>query len=75
LSYEAVYGITEVGGLHVLTITGDKTSDPGGDHVFLQDGFKNWTAEGNDGAGFNIFTAGTGVEQVTVKVQEDITVN
>jgi Ca2+-binding RTX toxin-like protein len=76
LDYAAVYGVTEVGGLHVLTITGDASGGPGGDKVSLQnDGIHNWSAAVNDGAGFNVFTAGSGVEQVTVKVQEDITVN
>jgi hypothetical protein len=73
LDYGAVYGITQVGGLHVLAITGDKTSDAGGDNVVLQnDGVHAWTFDSNDGT-FNIYTAGSGAEQVVVKVQQDVT--
>ncbi|MBW8856145.1 MAG: hypothetical protein JF604_17890, partial [Bradyrhizobium sp.] len=67
LNYDAVYGITQVGGLHVLTIHAD-TAGGGKDTVTLQnDGLHNWTSAGNDGT-YDVFTAGTGGGQVTVKI-------
>jgi VCBS repeat-containing protein len=73
LDYGAVYGITQVGGLHTLTITGDKTSDAGGDNVVLDNsGAHAWAFDSNAG-GFNIWTAGSGADQVVVKIQQDVT--
>jgi hypothetical protein len=51
LDYSTVYGITQVGGIHVLTITGDKTSDVGGDNVVLQNDVDHtWSLAGNAAA-------------------------
>lgn len=71
LSYYAVYGITQVGGLHALTIHADKTGDPGADSITLAgDPGHSWTKTGNDGT-YDIYTAGVGAAQVTVHVDQD----
>jgi VCBS repeat-containing protein len=61
LSYDAVYGITEVGGLHVLQISGDAAGsgkdsvhlDATGGHTWqfveTKDGFDTYTAAGTHG--------------------------
>ncbi len=74
LDYSAIYGITQVGGLHALTIHADGPG-AGADTVNLQNtAGKDWTFAGNDGT-FNNYTAGIGATQVTVHVDKDAAVN
>ncbi|MDQ7250174.1 choice-of-anchor C family protein [Dongia sedimenti] len=65
LSYDAAYGITEVGGLHQLSITGDKA-----DTVYLQSsGGNTWSEIGNT----HVYESG-GASKVTVTVDHDVAV-
>ena len=66
LSYDAAYGVTQVGGLHALSITGDKA-----DSLQLQaSGGHIWQEIGNS----HVYEAGVGAAKVTVTVDHDIAV-
>ena len=72
LNSSAVYGVTEVGGLHVLTISGDNA-----DHVTLKGDTGTWTADGTTTIGgetYNVFHAtAVGGAFVTVNLDQHIT--
>jgi hypothetical protein len=73
LNYDAVYGVTQVGGLHELTIHGDGPG-VGADHVTLENtAGHTWSAAVNDGT-YNTYTSGAGAAQVTVHVDQDVAV-
>jgi T1SS-143 domain-containing protein len=70
LNYDSVYGITQVGGLHALTVH----ADAGSDIVTLENTpGKDWAFAGSDGT-YNTYTAGVGAAQVTVHVDKDVAV-
>jgi hypothetical protein len=67
LNYGAAYGVTEVGGLHQLSITGDKA-----DTLNLQaSGGNAWHETAVDS---HVYEAGIGASRVTVTVDHDIAV-
>ena len=67
LNYDAAYGITQVGGLHALSITGDKA-----DTVHLQaSGGNSWAEIGNS----HVYEAGTGAAKVTVTIEQGVNVD
>ncbi|WP_459850130.1 choice-of-anchor C family protein [Dongia sp. agr-C8] len=75
LSYDAAYGITEVGGLHTLTINGDAGSDT---VELTSSSGKSWTFDGTF-LGYDIYHAGSGAafsggDTVTVSVEQGVAV-
>jgi hypothetical protein len=66
LNYDAAYGITEVGGLHQLTVSGDTK-----DTLNLQQSSGHlWSEIGNT----HVYEAGAGASKVTVTVDHDVAV-
>jgi choice-of-anchor C domain-containing protein len=71
LSYDAAYGITQVGGVHLLSITGDA----GKDTVTLTASSGNsWVSDG-EFFGTQFFHAGSGASKVSVTVESGINVD
>ena len=76
LSYDAAFAVTQVGGIHALTINGDA----GEDTVQLKASSGNsWTQTGTNVAGadgqlYDIYVAGHGANQVTVSVEHGVEV-
>ncbi|WP_395020447.1 Ig-like domain-containing protein [Dongia sp.] len=75
LSYDAAYGITQVGGLHTLTINGDTGSDS---VTLTGSSGHSWKFDGTV-LGFNIYHAGSGAafsggDTVTVSVEQGVAV-
>ncbi|HVZ01194.1 MAG TPA: Ig-like domain-containing protein [Dongiaceae bacterium] len=72
LSADVVYGVTQVGGIHALLITGDAA-----DHVNLQGAAGTWTHDAStvtiSGRTFDVYHAGTGANAVTVGIDQTIT--
>jgi hypothetical protein len=70
LNYDACYGVTQVGGIHSLTILGDA----GKDSVTLAaSSGKSWVSDGEI-ANLQFFHAGSGAEKVTVSVEHGVDV-
>jgi choice-of-anchor C domain-containing protein len=75
LSYDAAYGITQVGGLHTLKIDGDAGSDT---VDLTTSSGKSWTFDGTF-LGYNVYHAGSGAafsggDTVTVSVEQGVAV-
>ena len=71
LSYDAAYGVTQVGGLHVLGIAADAGKDTV--HLVASSG-KSWESDG-EFFGAQVFHAGSGGDKVTVTVDHGVSVD
>jgi VCBS repeat-containing protein len=67
LSYDAAYGVTQVGGLHTLSITGDKADTV---HLTAGSGGQLWSDIGN-----HQYEAGVGASKVTLTVEAGVNVD
>jgi hypothetical protein len=74
LSYDAVYGITQVGGLYTLQIDGN-TGGAGKDSVHLEASGTNTWAFVETKGGFNFYEAGAAGAVASVKVEQGIQVD
>jgi choice-of-anchor C domain-containing protein len=70
LNYDACYGVTQVGGIHSLTILGDAGKDTV--NLAASSG-KSWVSDG-EFANIQFFHAGSGAEKVTVSVEHGVDV-